>query len=185
MTFKKYASLVVVSAAAMLCANQAQASVLAYGITVSGNWFDSGGTPFGMPLSPTLSGSITVDNSLSGIAAMTAFSLTTGSKTWALADFVGSFAQSLSFDGLGNLTGFSLQSFQSGSASMYIFSNNTMGVNDGLGGFNACNGCVRLGAGVPVIVTSAVPEPTNVALALAGLGVVGWTMRRRVKALAA
>jgi hypothetical protein len=183
MTFKKIASLALVSAAAMLCASQAEASVQAYSITTSGSWFDSGGTPLGLPLSPTLSGSITVDNSLSGISAMTAFSLTTGTKTWTLADFVGSFAQSLSFDGLGNLTGFSLHAFQSGSASMYIYSNNTMAVNDGLGSFNACNGCVRLGAGMPV--TSAVPEPTNVALVLAGLGVVGWTTRRRAKALAA
>lgn len=180
MTFKKYA-LAVASAAALLCGGHAHATVTAYGFTVSGTWFDNDGTPFGMPFSPSLNGSITIDDSFSGIAAMTGFSLTTGSKTWTLADFTGVGGSSLSFDGLGNLTSFSLTSFADGSGgSMYIYRHNTMGVSDAQGAFNACNGCVSLGAGVPV--TPAVPEPANVALVLAGLGVVGWRLRGRVQA---
>lgn len=180
MTFKKIA-LAVASATALLCGSHAHATVTAYGFTVSGPWFDNSGMPYGMPFSPSLSGSITIDDSFSGIAAMTGFSITTGSKTWTLADFTGAGSSTLAFDGLGNLTNFSLSSFADGSGgSMYIYSNNTMGVNDGQGGVNACNGCVSLGAGVPV--TPSVPEPANVALALAGLGVVGWRLRGRVQA---
>ena len=83
---------------------------MTYGITVTGGWFDSNGTPFGMSLSPTLTGSITVDNTIAGIAGMLDFELTTGSHSWTETEFVGP-TGALTYNGSGTLTGFSLNSF--------------------------------------------------------------------------
>lgn len=136
------------------------ASPVQYGFTVSGGWFDAGGTPFGMPLSPTLNGLITVDSATSEINA---FSLTTGTKTWTLAD--NPLQQQVSFIG-GTLAEFGLWDFQSTDGYFVIFSNNTMSVSDSLWQLNACNNCVSINGIVP----NEVPEPTTPVLL--GLGVL-------------
>lgn len=125
-----------------------------------------------MPFSPTLHGSIVVDNSLSGIAALFDFSLTTGSMTWTESDFVGSFVDDIFFDALGELTGFSLDRFEDGLGGfMYIYSANTMAIGDPDGQLNACNSCVSFSRSVSV------PEPGT--LALLGIGLLGMGLVRR------
>lgn len=163
--------------AVLLSPMAANADVIGYDITVSGNWFDTNGTPYGMPLSSVLNGSIIVDNSLTGIAALVSFSLTTGAKVWTEAEFVGSIVADLVFDSFGELTQFSLNAFEDGSVgSMYIYSNNTFAVNENSERSlsNACNSCVSFSR------AASVPEPGT--LALLGLGLAGIGFAKRKKA---
>ena len=76
------------SAALLALSGLAGAAPVTYDITVSGGWLNSDGNPFGMAFSPTLSGTITVDNSIAGIAGLIDFSLATGSHTWTESEFV-------------------------------------------------------------------------------------------------
>ncbi len=178
-------------------ASQAQASVMEYDFSVSGNWWNKTATcpsgcftssyshPFGMPLSPVLNGTITVDNTLSGSSAIEMFSLATGTKTWTLADFVaGTSSDSATFDTNGNLTDFMIWNFQSDGGGLYVATNNTFNVWEKYtypyGQQNSCNNCVHLGSGTLVSnPVSPVPEPESYAMMLVGLGFLGVTARRR------
>jgi hypothetical protein len=163
---------ILAAAVCALLAGSAQASILNYGFNVSGPWFDNNGSPFGMPFSPSLSGTVQVDNSLSGFAAITGFSFAMGSKTWTLAEVN---TGGTTFNA-GVLTEFNVQ-FSDTFGQGYVYSNNTVGVAEYASNeFNACNGCVSLGQGVPV---AAVPEPETYAMLLAGLGLLGLARRRK------
>lgn len=158
----------------------ANASIMSYDITIAGNWFDTNGTPFGMPLSPTLAGVLTVDSSQAGSAgAFVNFSLQTGTKIWELDDFIGvtnAFVSS-SFTSDGRLEGFALDNRVNGATGLAdnfgIYSNNTAFVTEALN-FNACNGCVSFS-----LATQSAPAPAPATLALVGLGLAGLSWKRR------
>jgi hypothetical protein len=106
------------------------------------------------------------------------FSMTTGSHTWTRSEFTGQFTGNLWLDGSGHLTQFDLNRFDIAGGWMYIYSNNTMGLSDGQG-WNACNGCVKIGDAH----AAPVPEPESLALMLAGLvGLGGGVAIRRRRA---
>ena len=141
-----------------------------YDFTISGGWFDCCGNPYGMSNSPTLNGSLSVNNVSD---TLTSFSLTTGSEVWTLANVTGI---SLSFSN-GVLTGFILMNLSDSTTGGYgfIYSNNTATIG-GPGGWNACNGCVSFAPGQNI---APVPEPSTYAMLLAGLGLIGFILYRR------
>ncbi|MER2511143.1 MAG: PEP-CTERM sorting domain-containing protein, partial [Nitrosomonas ureae] len=69
----------------------------------------------------------------------------------------------------------------SGGTSLYIASNNTFSVEDEQGRYNACNYCVTIeNRGFPSNHHPLpVPEPETYAMFLAGLIVMGYTLRRK------
>lgn len=167
--FKKFA----VGAGALLMSFCVHATPLAYEFTVSGNWFDLGDTPFDMPLSPSLKGTITVDSSTSEIDA---FSLTTGTKTWTLADNPQDKYAVLDGD---ELIDFGLWNFLSMDGSLTIFSNNTMSVFEySPWRGNACNDCVSIGQRI----SNNVPEPNSSYLLAFGAAALAASFRKRRKA---
>ena len=91
----------------------AQATLLTYDFTAAGNWFNSGTPPFGLSSNPTITGTLTVDNTLNDLAAFDAILVTTGTMTWdqtMLKDSrpnIGPGANVTSYDALGNLINFS------------------------------------------------------------------------------
>lgn len=151
----------------------ANATLISYDIKIENDWFDNDGTPFSMPFSPVLTGSITVDNAQVNAAALVDFSLMTGTQLWTEADFVGTVASDIVFTS-GELSLFRLDMFTSGGGSMYIYSSNTFRVTDGSNS-NACNGCVSFTRSI-----ANVPEPSVMALMMIGLFGVGFRCRRKL-----
>ena len=164
----------IATAVCAMITGSAQAAIFDYGFTVSGEWFDNNGTPFNTLPSPYLTGTVQVDNSLLGYAAITSFSFWTEDKHWTLAQVT---SGGTIFDGFGALTEFNVQ-FSDADGQGYVYSNNTVGVQQyATSESNYCNVCVNLDEGVPV--TTPVPEPETYAMLLAGLGLLGAAARRR------
>jgi len=164
--------------AVLLSPMAANADLISYDITVSGEWvIGPSGSPYGLPSSPTLTGSITVDNSLSGIGALIDLFLTTGTRTWTESDTYDDVflaTDEFVFDAAGDLIRFSLGNFTDGLGStMAIYSNNTFQVLESSRAYAFCNGCVSFAP------STSVPEPGT--LALLGLGLVGMGITRRKK----
>ncbi|MBU2880130.1 PEP-CTERM sorting domain-containing protein [Aliiglaciecola lipolytica] len=157
----------------------ANATLINYDIQVSStDWFDHNGTPFSMTLSPTLLGSITVDNAYSNIDGLVSFDLLTGTKLWTEAELNNSvFSPTLSFNLLGDLTYFSL-GFGDGSNYLIISNNNTLSVTDSSSNTsNACNGCVSIV--LSHTQPNSVPEPST--LAIFSLALMSLAFRRYKK----
>lgn len=177
-------------AAAFVLAGPANARLITYDFTVDGDWLLCCDTPFGMDSLPTLTGQLTVDTDLADIRTstlfvgplITAFSLVTGSKTWTLADapIVEDNNAFISGVNLPLMYQFTLY-LKSDQASMFIASKNTFSLEDGQGQFNACNDCVTIeNNGYPSDYHPLpVPEPETYAMFLAGLIVMGYTLRRK------
>jgi hypothetical protein len=148
-------------------------------ITVSfeiegGHWFQliGAGNPFGLPSQPTLDGSVTIDDTLSGGAAFVGINYTTGSRVWTLAG-IDQADSRVVYDQDGTFEYFVLE-FLSSTAPQhnYVVTYNTVGIYDGLSAI-ACNNCV-------VITSPPVPEPSTWAMMLigfAGLGYAGFRAR--------
>jgi hypothetical protein len=167
-------------------AHQAQATLLTYGLTVAGGCFGSNTPPFGLSSNPTITGTFTVDNTETGVAAFNAISVITGTMTWdqtMLNPDV--FFVETNFDAVGDLTSFifSLGSGPDQTGSFLIAaSNNTFDLHDGLGNIIACNNCVSFERSQPTV-----PEPSSlVALvtAMVALALCTTAKRSRTRLLA-
>ena len=133
-----------------------------------GDWFQliGAGNPFGLPSQPTLDGSVTIDDTLSGGAAFVGINYTTGSRVWTLAD-IDRAASRVAYNGDGSFQYFVLY-FVSNTTPPhnYIDTYNTVGVYDGSDAI-ACNNCV-------VITSPPVPEPSTWAMMLLGFAALGY-----------
>lgn len=155
-------------------APMANATLLTYDISVASHNWSSGGVPaFGLSGQPTLTGWVTVDNTLTGLAAFREFSFTTGTHTWTLDHYVGPTASALFTSG-GQLAQFSLANFSYNDVSMYFYSNNTTNVFR-FDGYFFCNHCITL---TPGSLRTAVPEPAPLALLSIGLLALAIAHRR-------
>jgi PEP-CTERM motif len=153
-------------------AQSAHAATYLINFTVSGQWFSgNGGVPYGVPNQQSQSGSVVLDDSLSGVASVLSLNYVTGSRTWTLADLQTG-TQSL-FSG-GAVTQFDLLF----GPSNYVYSNNTAQIGEPIAGglvrYTYCNDCVSFRPGV-----GAVPEPETWAMMIGGLGFTGLALRRR------
>jgi hypothetical protein len=164
-------------AAAVLAAasgSPAAAAVKLIDFTVNGGgWTHVNGvnSPYGLSQQPTLSGTLTFDDTKTGADAFLDLSYATGTRAWTLADIQagsgvfysgGAFEAFVLYLGGANLLG----------------SNNAAGIYEGSNGIY-CNGCVGINS------ISAVPEPGTWALMIGGFGLAGAALRRRRPALAA
>jgi hypothetical protein len=164
----------------------ARIQVVDFAIT-GGGWF-GGSAPYGLPAQPTLTGSVTIDDTLSGNAAFVDLNYTTGTRTWLLSDIIdGAFGGGVSgpyYDSSGVVDNFLLEMGSLGSET-YVITNNTAGIDFPLGGDNsgtgiACNGCVSITS----VSIAGVPEPAAWALMLVGFGGLGLSLRSRRNAAA-
>jgi len=161
-----------IAACLLFLAGAVQASIEDYNFTATGSWFGTATTPYGMPSSPTVTGSLVVDNVAD---VLTGFSLSTGSQTWTLSN-VNNSSSYLSFGG-GNLLDFGIIFSNVAGGNGYVYSNNTFAIHDASGDWIACNGCVSFAAGnAPA---APVPEPESYTMILAGLGLMGFLVRRK------
>lgn len=161
-------------AAAAVSASPAAAAVKLVDFTLTGgSWIHINGVdgPYGLPLQPTISGQVAIDDTKTDASGFVGLNYTTGTRIWTLADIQsnsqifysgGAFENFFLNLGSGNLVG----------------TNNSASIAEGANNIY-CNGCVS------VTSVSAVPEPGAWALMIAGFGLVGATLRRRTGALAA
>ncbi len=140
---------------------------------ISGAW-TGGGNPYGVPTQPSLLGSVTFDDQLSGISAVTSLTYVTGTKTWSIADLTP--GTQVTYSGL-NVDSFTLLF----GPNAFIYSNNLAGLSVFVPGpppgFNSisCRNCVSFKQRI----ISAVPESQTWALMIIGFGLVGGTLRRK------
>ena len=159
--------------------SQAVASTKLVDFTVSSSgWYNyMGASTYGLPTEPTISGSALLDNTKTDGTSFLALNWVTGTKTWTLSDInIG--ATSVNWDPSGNFIQFGLLFNPDRN---YVYTNNTVQINDEAGNATFCNGCVSIGT----VTTSAVPEPGAWALMLIGVGVLGAALRTRRRNLAA
>jgi hypothetical protein len=160
-----------VAIAIFLASTPAFASLITVDFDViGGGWFQTfgPGSPFGLTSQPTLSGSVTIDDTVTSGAAFVGIDYTTGSRTWTLSD-IDQTTSFVDYNGDGSFQQFGINFT---SSLDFLYSSNTVGVYDGTNGI-ACNFCFT------VTSISGVPEMSTWALMLLGFAGLGWAAYRR------
>jgi hypothetical protein len=145
-----------------------------------GSWDQNfgSGSPFGLPADPAITGSVTIDEDLGGLASILALDYTTGSRVWTLADLnpashatsSGGMVQQV-FLVFGPVNPPNDVSFGVDGAADALISDDVNGIDC------HCITYALAGAG-----GGSVPEPAAWALMLAGFGLAGAALRRRAYA---
>lgn len=173
-------------------AASAATEVVDFSIDTAAAQFQSGDA-YGIPQGPPLTGSFTV--TLPGTLGsywettdgITAFDFTAGTKTWTLSDLdpgltAGFIAVHVGdYSGVEQVDDFELWLAPGYGTYLFGDATGTAGnavITDPLGGVVGCNACLTYNGPVGVEIAG-IPEPATWAMMIAGVGLMGSTLRRR------